>query len=114
LAEPRGRALFAFCGIGNPGAFLADLREWGFQIVGHKFFRDHHHYSPADIAEIEKEARKAGASGLICTEKDSFNLPETSPSLDLWVCAISLQVDEEDNFWRGIMTKVQSRAHDAL
>jgi tetraacyldisaccharide 4'-kinase len=113
-AEPRGRALFAFCGIGNPGAFIADLREWGFQIVGLKFFRDHHHYSPADIAEIEKEAREAGASALICTEKDSFNLPETSSSADIWVCAISLQVDEEDNFWQGIMTKVQSRTQDVL
>jgi len=113
-AELRGRALFAFCGIGNPGAFIADLREWGFQIVGLKFFRDHHHYSPADIAEIEKEARKAGASALICTEKDSFNLPEPSSSMDIWVCTISLQVDEEDNFWRGIMTKVRSRTHDVL
>ena len=114
LAEARGKAFFAFCGIGNPGAFTADLREWGFQIVGHKFFRDHHRYSPADMAEIEKEARKAGATGLICTEKDSFNLPETSSSMDVWVCAISLQVDDGDNFWREIMAKVQPRARDIL
>jgi len=114
LAEASGRAFFAFCGIGNPGAFIADLREWGFQIVGHKFFRDHHRYSPADMAEIEKEARKAGATGLICTEKDSFNLPDTLPSMDVSVCTISLQVDEGDNFWRGIMAKVQSKAPDIL
>ena len=114
LAEASGRAFFVFCGIGNPGAFIADLREWGFQIVGHKFFRDHHRYSPADLAEIEKEARKAGARALICTEKDSFNLPKASPSMDVWVCAISLQVDEEDNFWRGIKSNVQSRARDIL
>ena len=114
LAEARGRAFFAFCGIGNPGAFVADLREWGFQIVGHRFFRDHRRYSSSDMAEIEKEARKAGATGLICTEKDSFNLPGTLPSMDVWVCKISLQVDEEENFWRGIMTKAQSRARDVL
>lgn len=114
LPEARGRAFFAFCGIGNPGAFIADLREWGFQIVGHKFVSDHHRYSPADMAEIEKEARKAGATGLICTEKDSFNLPEISSSMDVRVCAISLQVDEEDNFWRGILTKVQQRTRDIL
>jgi tetraacyldisaccharide 4'-kinase len=114
LYEASGRALFAFCGIGNPGAFIADLREWGFQIVGHKFFRDHHRYSPAEMAEIEEEARKAGATALICTEKDSFNLPEKSSSMDVWVCAISLQVDKEVDFWRGMMTKVQSRARDIL
>jgi tetraacyldisaccharide 4'-kinase len=114
LAETRGKAFFAFCGIGNPGAFIADLREWGFQIIGHKFFRDHHRYSSADMGEIEKEAKKAGATGLICTEKDSFNLPETSSSMDVAVCTISLQVDEEENFWRGIMGKVQSRERDGL
>jgi tetraacyldisaccharide 4'-kinase len=114
LVEARERAFFAFCGIGNPGAFVADLREWGFQIVGQKFFRDHHRYSALDMAEIEKEAKKAGATGLICTEKDSFNLPETLPSMDVWVCAISLRVDEEDDFRRGIMAKVQSRARDVL
>jgi len=114
LAEACGKAFFVFCGIGNPGAFVEDLREWGFKIVGQKFFRDHHRYSPGDMAEIEKEARKAGATGLICTEKDSFNLSETLPSMDVWVCAISLHVDEGDKLWRGIMTEVQSRARDIL
>jgi len=112
LIETRGRALFAFCGIGNPGAFVADLREWGFQIVGHKFFRDHHRYSPADMAEIEKEAKKAGATGLICTEKDNFNLPHTSPSIDLWVCAISLQMVRGEEFWQTVLKVAQSSAQE--
>ena len=107
-AELRGKALFAFCGIGNPGAFYSDLREWGFHVVGNKSFRDHHRFTAADIAEIEKEAKKAGASGLICTEKDSFNLPESLPSMDLSVCAISLHVDQEEDFWRTVREKAQA------
>jgi tetraacyldisaccharide 4'-kinase len=107
-AELRGEALFAFCGIGNPGAFYSDLREWGFHVVGNKSFRDHHRFTAADIAEIEKEAKKAGASGLICTEKDSFNLPESLPSMDLSVCAISLHVDQEEDFWRTVREKAQA------
>jgi tetraacyldisaccharide 4'-kinase len=110
--ELRGKGLFAFCGIGNPGAFYSDLREWGFHIAGHKSFRDHHRFTTADIAEIEKEARKAGAAGLICTEKDSFNLPRTLPSIDLWVCAISLRVDREEEFWRTVLEKAQSGASE--
>ena len=43
--EAREQDLFAFCGIGNPAAFVADLRGWGFRIVGHKFFPDHHRYT---------------------------------------------------------------------
>jgi tetraacyldisaccharide 4'-kinase len=112
LAELRGKALFAFCGIGNPGAFYSDLREWGFQIVGHKSFRDHHRFTSAEMAEIEKEAREAGATELICTEKDSFNLPETLTSMDLWVCAISLRVDREEEFLPTVLSKADSEVHE--
>jgi tetraacyldisaccharide 4'-kinase len=111
-AELRGKAFYAFCGIGNPGAFYADLREWGFQIVGNKSFRDHHRFTTADMAEIEKEARKARASGLVCTEKDSFNLPETSPSMDVWVCSISLRVDRGEEFWRTVLNKADSAIYE--
>lgn len=107
--EARGGKLFAFCGIGNPSAFAADLRDWGSQIVAHKFFPDHHRYSATDVAEIEAEARAAGAVGLICTEKDSFNFGEASFSLELWVCAISLHIDREEDFWRAVTEKVQAR-----
>ena len=110
-AELRGKALFAFCGIGNPGAFYSDLREWGFHITGNKSFRDHHRFTASDLANIEKEARKVGAEGLICTEKDSFNLPDTLPSMDLWVCAISLRVDREEEFWLTVLSKAESAVH---
>ena len=107
--DAREQDLFAFCGIGNPAAFIADLRSWGFQIVGHKFFPDHHRYTATDIREIESEARAAGASGLICTEKDRFNFPCSSAAMDLWVCAISLRVEREQDFWRAMMAAIESR-----
>ena len=111
--EARSKGLFAFCGIGNPAAFVADLRDWGFQIVGHRFFPDHHRYSPSDIAQIEKQAASARAAGLICTEKDSFNLPEASPGMDLWICSILLLVDREDDFWQAVMRKAESGVREA-
>jgi tetraacyldisaccharide 4'-kinase len=108
-SEARSKTFFAFCGIGNPAAFIADLRGWGFQIAGHRFFSDHHRFSKSDIAEIEKQARKLGATDLICTEKDKFNLKEAPPSMDLWICSISLHVDKADDFWQALMKKAQSR-----
>jgi tetraacyldisaccharide 4'-kinase len=113
VAEGRAKPLFAFCAIGNPAAFIADLRDWGFQIAGYKSFPDHHRYSPADITAIEKEARKMGATSLICTEKDRFNLDQAAPSMDLLVCAISLRVDQEEDFWRALMEKAQSAGANA-
>ncbi len=107
--DAREQDLFAFCGIGNPAAFVADLRSWGFKVVGHKFFPDHHRYTLADIREIEAETRAAGASGLICTEKDRFNCPCDSVAMNLWVCAISLHIDREQDFWRTMMATIESR-----
>jgi tetraacyldisaccharide 4'-kinase len=111
--DAREMRLFAFCGIGNPAAFVADLRGWGFQIAGHRFFPDHHRYSREDIRSIEVEARAAGAGGVICTEKDSFNFPGRWKEMDLWVCGISLRVEREDDFWRTIMALIESRGNAA-
>ena len=107
--DAREQDLFAFCGIGNPAAFVADLRSWGIKVVGHKLFPDHHRYSPTDIREIEAEARAVGASGLICTEKDRFNCPCDSVTMNLWICAISLRVDRDQDFWRTLMATIESR-----
>ena len=111
--DARAKKLFAFCGIGNPPAFIADLRNWGFQIAGHKFYPDHHRYSRQDVREIESAARAAGANAVICTEKDSFNCPGPWPSMDMWVCTISLRVDREDDFWRTMMAAIESRKAQA-
>jgi tetraacyldisaccharide 4'-kinase len=113
IAEARAKSLFAFCGIGNPTAFVSDLRDWGFQIAGYKSFPDHHRYSPADIEAIEKEARKSGATSLICTEKDRFNLDKAAPSMDLLICAISLRVDQQEDFWSALMEKTKSATANA-
>jgi tetraacyldisaccharide 4'-kinase len=101
--------LFAFCGIGNPAAFLNDLRTWGLDIVGHKFFPDHHRYTAKDAQEILHEASAAGASALICTEKDLYNLPSTSDrKLQTFYCSISMQMDNRDDFWRTILSTAES------
>lgn len=98
-ATARERKLFAFCAIGNPKAFLEDLRAWGFDIVGHAFFQDHHRFSPGDIEMIEGRAKAAGATTLICSEKDLHNLARCTPSMDLFVCRISLQIARDQDFW---------------
>ena len=105
VKDARRRKWFAFCGIGNPAAFVSDLREWGFQICGPRFFRDHHHYTQRELHELGKQARAAGADGLLCTEKDRFNLGAVkSLSMDAAYCRISMQVDRGNDFWSEIET----------
>jgi len=108
-AELRGKKVFAFCGLGNPKAFVDDLRAWGFQIAGQMPFPDHHRFTPVDLGKIEAWAREFGADALICTEKDSFNLPSAPPSMGLFVCRISMKIAREEEFWSTMMhTAAQS------
>jgi tetraacyldisaccharide 4'-kinase len=108
--EARSKRLFAFCGIGNPRAFLADLRNWGFHITACKFFPDHYHYAPRDIQKLEQHAIASGAEGLICTEKDIFNLGEGhTQTAKIRYCPISLQVSDGEGLWRAIETTAEAR-----
>jgi tetraacyldisaccharide 4'-kinase len=103
--------LFAFCGIGNPVAFLEDLRTWGIEIVGHRFFPDHHRYTDNDDQDILRQASEAGASALICTEKDVYNLRAADKrKLPMFYCSISMQIDDADHFWRSVITVAEERA----
>jgi tetraacyldisaccharide 4'-kinase len=105
------RKLFAFSGIGNPAGFHADLREWGFHIAGYRIFPDHHRYTSRDVHAIASEARSAGASGVICTEKDIFNLSGVEfGACDLYYCRSSLHVASEAEFWEAVLAAAESRS----
>lgn len=93
-APPRNAKWFAFCGVGNPDAFAADLKQWGFTVLGKRVFKDHHAYTQADLDAVGLAAGRAGATLLICTEKDKFNLPPGARSrLPIFYCRISMNVD---------------------
>lgn len=65
---PPDRAL-AFCAIGNPRPFRADLERAGVTLVGFRAYRDHRPYTPPELAELDRAARDADAV-LVTTEKD--------------------------------------------
>jgi tetraacyldisaccharide 4'-kinase len=97
--------VFAFCGIGNPRAFFDDLRRWGFSLSGSRSFRDHHRYSPADLAELERAAEASGADAMICTEKDVFNQRDAGTGrLPVYACRIGLVFSDTDGFWDTVMS----------
>jgi len=78
--------LYAFCGLGHPGAFFADLLVAGLPWVGSSAFRDHQRPTPGQLRALAAAARQAGAAGLVCTEKDAVKLdPGLDLGLPLWV-----------------------------
>lgn len=75
---------FAWCGLGHPEAFYADLLLAGHRWVGSHSFADHRGPSPADLCRLQAEARAEGAGWLVCTEKDAVKLgPAHAAVLDL-------------------------------
>ncbi|MGB6545593.1 MAG: tetraacyldisaccharide 4'-kinase [Candidatus Acidiferrales bacterium] len=109
----RGR-FFAFAGIGNPAAFFDDLGRWGVPLAGTRSFRDHHRFTPADLAQIERAAIEKSADALVCTEKDVFNLSDiTALRLPIYAACISMAIDGEERFWESICRIANQRASEA-
>ena len=82
-AELQGPA-FAWCGLGHPEAFYADLLLAGHAWTGSRSFPDHRGPSPGDLRQLQEQARAEGAGWLVCTEKDAVKLgPNHAQVLDL-------------------------------
>lgn len=62
--------VFACCAIGNPDSFVKTATLSGANIVGQKFFPDHHSFTRADIQSVVQLAQEKGAHRIICTHKD--------------------------------------------
>jgi tetraacyldisaccharide 4'-kinase len=62
--------IFAFCGIGNPNAFLSTVAALGSELVGSKVYGDHHNYTDSCLTDICQQAERAGADRVLTTQKD--------------------------------------------
>ena len=101
---------YAFCGIGNPRAFLIDLKNWGIALAGESVFADHHRYDQRDANEIEGVALRAGVRALVTTEKDAQNLRGvTFEALPLYVAVIELTMPRENEFLKALFEKLAKR-----
>ncbi|HEY3400409.1 MAG TPA: tetraacyldisaccharide 4'-kinase [Geothrix sp.] len=65
---------FAWCGLGHPEAFYADLLVAGQAWTGSHSYPDHGGPSPAELGQLQSRARAEGATWLVCTEKDAVKL----------------------------------------
>jgi tetraacyldisaccharide 4'-kinase len=70
VEQLKNKKIFAFCGIGNPDAFLNTIRAMGSELVGSIVYDDHHHYTDACLADIREQAEKTGADLVLTTQKD--------------------------------------------
>lgn len=70
VAELSGKKVFAFCGIGNPGAFRNTLNRCGAEVVELAVFPDHHRYSTEELERLIESASVRECDRILCTMKD--------------------------------------------
>jgi tetraacyldisaccharide 4'-kinase len=105
---------YAFCGIGNPGAFVADLQHWGVSIAEKQAFADHHRYSDSEAAKLVEAAHQADATALITTEKDAHNLHDVDfQDFPVYIAIIDFILLQEDAFLAAIQQQLASRPRSA-
>ena len=98
------------CGIGNPQAFSDDILQVGINIVGEKFFRDHHAFTQADLDEITRVAKEAGADAILTTEKDAIRLEGlTHGDIPIYAAQLEIQSDDEVKLKSLLLRTVSKR-----
>jgi tetraacyldisaccharide 4'-kinase len=104
----RAEKAAAFCAIGNPRAFFADVRRWGFNLVAEDAFPDHHVYTEQELRRLVARARKDGAAALLTTEKDAIKLPrDWRPELPILACVIEAQILGTEEFEKILLTYLE-------
>ncbi len=90
-----GQPVILLAGIGHPEAFARQVEGLGARVVERHFFRDHHPFTPQDLARLQARLDLYPSSWLLTTEKDACRLrhqPWMSPfaSLPLFYLPLTL------------------------
>ncbi|HEV8441290.1 MAG TPA: tetraacyldisaccharide 4'-kinase [Methylomirabilota bacterium] len=92
--ELGGRRLLAFAGLGSPGTFAETLSAAGARLTGLVEYPDHHWFTEADLGELARQAKAAGAEALITSEKDWVRCRALQPpSIPVLVLVVRLRID---------------------
>jgi len=88
------RPAAAFCAVGNPASFFAQLRRDGYRLCHTRAFRDHHYFRQSDIDQFAREAGAHGAEAILTTAKDEVKLRKIRFELPCYVNDISIEIDD--------------------
>jgi tetraacyldisaccharide 4'-kinase len=104
----------AFCGIARPQNFFRQLRTAGIHPVAEAVYRDHHPYTPRDIAELLDLRHRSEADGFVTTEKDAINLGERLGELGMVsVIPARMRLEDPGDVVETILRVIEERRHEA-
>lgn len=102
-----------FAGIGHPEAFATTMRGLGVEVVGQRWWNDHHRYRPEDIAGLLASGRFPPYDVLVTTEKDAVKLAAIGGFDDapILVAKIAIDfVDDGDTMLQSVLDRTLSRS----
>lgn len=103
------KSIAAFCALGNPENFFAQLKQEGFDLIFTKTFPDHHFYTQKDIDELEKEAVTKGAEHFVTTAKDAVKLTNLKFKKPFLTAESKFIFDDENAFRELILKQVSAK-----
>ena len=106
--EIKSSTAAAFCGIGNPQSFFAQLQGAGYELRHTQLFRDHHVYTQTDIDRIVRESIAAGARTLLTTAKDEVKLRSLRFDLPCYAVDIGIEIEESEKLSTLIEGAIQA------
>ena len=107
LSAVYDRPVYAFCGVGNPEAFFADLEKWDFSVSSKEMFRDHCDYYKTYSFVLRLFGRRKAAAAFVTTEKDAMKLPKLEKTeLPILACVIQTEMAEARAFEEALFERL--------
>ena len=100
-----------FCGIGRPDKFVSQVQAEGITPAAVKTYRDHWHYSKADVEELLKLRDHKKAGGFITTEKDGVNLGILLAELgDISIAQLKMEIIDPPDALNTLLHLIEAAA----
>ena len=100
----------AFCAIGRPKNFFAQLRTIGVNPAAEVALRDHHRYTLSDIHRLLHAAKSKQSDGFITTEKDAINLGPLAEQLSpLSIVKLDMSLANADTVLDTVLSTLKQR-----
>jgi tetraacyldisaccharide 4'-kinase len=88
----------AFCAVGNPKSFFAQLRRDDYKLCHTRVFPDHHYYTQEEINALVSQSSARGAHALLTTAKDEVKLRSLKVEMPCYVVDVAIEIEGESKF----------------
>lgn len=100
----KGKKVMAFCGIGNPRAFKATLRQLGAVVKAFVPLADHQLYPAYLLKKLDEAVRASGAEYVVTTEKDAVKITDWDWPKPCFALRVEMEIFEnEEEFMRLVL-----------